>query len=102
MRLVIFLVTAVLASSCVSKPFQPPPPMFKMFSKLGSSEEDVKRELLSCGFPNVISGASPNESNNSVAVHEVCMFRKGFLYIDGYKGLCSTQIANNLSSCREY
>lgn len=80
---------AVLNIGCVSKPFQPPPPDFKVLIKVGSSEDDVKRAMLACGYPNVGGFAGIRATVQEKARAEQCMFRQGFRYKDGWGGTCS-------------
>ena len=67
-----FGITFMLAGCLGSKPFQPPPPMFKSYIKEGATEEDIKRSMLECGYPNV-HGGNANDTNEDVAKRENCM-----------------------------
>ena len=84
----VYLALMSLSLTACAKPFQPPPPMYKDFLGAGVSEAEVKTQMLRCGYKNVsleISGTTPDE----VARREACMFKAGFKYTDGYKGICS-------------
>ncbi|CAL60681.1 hypothetical protein HEAR0466 [Herminiimonas arsenicoxydans] len=89
----------ILMAACTSKPFQPAPPMFKMFEKNNLQSEEIKKEMIACGFPNVITGRNPNDSLGDTAKREHCMFKRNFRYIDGYMGICSTQAARKIKEC---
>ena len=87
-------------NACTGKPFQPPPPMFKMFEKKNATTENVKEEMLACDFPNVFSGSKTGDTIGDLARRENCMFSKGFRYIDGRKGICSGQaISDTAKNC---
>ena len=87
-------------SACTGKPFQPPPPMFKMFEKKNATTENVKEEMLMCGFPDIFLGSKPGDTRGDLARRERCMFSRGFKYIDGRQGICGGQaIPNNATSC---
>jgi hypothetical protein len=73
--------------------------MFEMFERSGSSPADAKTAMLICGFPNVVTGRNPTDTLGDTARRERCMFLKGFRYIDGYRGICSTRAAKNISEC---
>lgn len=83
---------------CVAKFFQPPPPMFKSYTKENASEEQVKEALIQCGYPHIYGG-DKDDTVNDVAQRENCMFRKGFKYRSGYKGICSLQGKQAIPAC---
>jgi hypothetical protein len=87
-------------NACTAKPFQPPPPMFKMFERNNVTGENVKDEMLSCGFPNVFTGRKSGDTRADTGRRERCMFQKGFRYIDGYRGICNGEaISDTATSC---
>jgi hypothetical protein len=96
-----FFIVAGILYGCINKPFQPTPPAFKTWTKVGVSEEDVKQAMLNCGYPNVGGFAGTKYTPNEVAHAEQCMFRKGFRFKDDWKGICSLRGGNTLSECRE-
>lgn len=89
----------IFITSCASHSFQPTPPMFKMFEKNNLQSEEIKKEMIACGFPNVITGRNPDDSLGETAKRERCMFKENFRYIDGYMGICSTQAAIRIKEC---
>lgn len=97
--LVCLALVVFFLSGCFGiRPFQPPPPQFKMWSKPGVSEEEVKRTMLSCGYPH-IAGTNRDTSPNAGAAMFVCMRKNGFKDTQGFE-LC--QYSPNLPACVEY
>jgi hypothetical protein len=87
-------------SACSVRGFQPPPPNYKAWIKNGTTEQDIKQAMLDCGYPNPFTTA--NASGNDEAKWENCMFKKGYKYSSGYKGMCATAInAKDLPACQE-
>lgn len=71
---VIFLLTQ---GACASKPFQPPPYEFEIWKKSGSSNDEIKRALLECGYIDpYTSGRMPA---NEFIIAAKCMEKDGFI-----------------------
>lgn len=82
-----FSMIVALLTSCSTAMFKPPLPTYKEWNKSGVSEEGVKKAMLECGYPDVL-GSVRGVTLNDIAKRQNCMFRKGFVYRDGYQGLC--------------
>lgn len=95
-----FIILLFLAG-CINKPFQPAPAEFKLWIKIGASEDDIKEAMLLCGYPNVGGFAGTKASVEKKTSAEECMFRKGFHYRDGWKGKCSERNRAQLAACGE-
>lgn len=94
-----FLTVLLFAVGCTNiKPFQPSPPEYKKWGKKGNSEEAVKQQMLSCGYPYVY-GFSNDYIPNDVAMAERCMFNNGFHFTSGYAGICSLENRKNMPAC---
>ena len=96
----VWVVIAFVLSSCGIRPFQPPPPEFKTFVKVGATENQVKAKMRECGFVNSFQ-PEPTDTERDLARRELCMFRNGYLYKSGYRGICSTQAALRIAECKE-
>lgn len=55
----------------------PSPPLFKTWVKLDATENDVKRAMLDCGFPNIAGTTHQNSRNDAVKMYQ-CMGKLGF------------------------
>lgn len=96
----ILILSLAFISACSVRGFQPPPPNYKSWIKSGASEQGVKKTMLDCGYPNPFT--TGNATGNDEAKWENCMFKNGFRYGSGYKGLCATAInAKDLPACQE-
>ncbi|MFC6282229.1 MULTISPECIES: hypothetical protein [Polaromonas] len=99
MKNLVYLALISLSLTACAKPFQPPPPMFKDFLGAGVNEAEVKTQMLRCGYKNVALEV-PSTTPNDVARREICMFKAGFKYADGYKGICSLPQGSKIEACR--
>ena len=101
------LLTIMLAfNACANKPFQPIPPLFKLWSKPGTDSEGVKRALLACGHTNIGTGFDVQEmrtgkvTQNDMVKANRCMEKAGFIYHTGKK-TCEYAFNAHLPSCQE-
>lgn len=97
----VILVFIMLIPAC-AKPFQPPPPAIEMWVKPGIEKEEVRKNLLDCGFPNAAGfvGSIRKKFKLSDEVRaEQCMFRKGYRYKDGWGGMCTIESASYQAAC---
>lgn len=69
-----------------------------MWSKSGVSEDEVKRTMLGCGYPNV-AGTDRETSPHAGAEMFICMRKSGFKDYNNF-GLC--KFKPNLPACVEY
>ena len=95
-----FLFFTVFLYGCASKPFQPAPPDFTMWTKNGASEEVVKKAMLACGYPNVGGFAGVRSAIQEHARAQQCMFKSGFRHKDGSPGICSLPNIRDLRECQ--
>ncbi len=98
----LLMTICIALASCVEKPFQPPPPTFKQFEKMNFSNEDVKREMASCGYMNVYTGRNEGDTISMQITRQNCMFKKGFSYSDGWKGFCFERAFRDLFACQDW
>lgn len=84
---------------CSFKLFQPSPPAYETWAKRGVSEEGIKQAMLQCGYP-AAYGFVGDYIPNEVAAAEECMFRNGFVFKNGYKGICSWADRKDLPACQ--
>jgi hypothetical protein len=99
-RLTGIMLMMLFFTGCLGvKPFQPPPPTFKMWEKEGANSNEVKGAMLQCGYPNV-EGINKNWSINEVALTQECMYAQGFRRVDNYR-ICATKDEENLSACQK-
>lgn len=61
----------------------PGPPLFKTWNKPGTTESDVKRAMLDCGFPNVAGTTAQTSRNDSVKMYQ-CMRKNDFQLTSGF------------------
>lgn len=71
-----------------AKPFQPPPPTFKLWEKPEASDDEVKRAMLECGYPSPFGGGG--KTNNEIALMQLCMGKNGFFYHPQLRLFCVT------------
>ena len=101
---IILILVTIFGCGCIpKKAFQPSTPAFKHWQKLSSSDDEIKAEMLSCGYSNPYA-TDRRDTTNDVAVHEICMFDKGFQRKSevGYKGICYLSNWNTIPACVEY
>ncbi|MYM32346.1 hypothetical protein GTP58_28845 [Duganella sp. CY15W] len=90
----------IVIAGCIGKPFQPGPPAFKMWEKNGVGEDGIKRDLFSCGYPNLNGFSGVDASLEEKAKAQQCMFKKGFKMVDGWVGICAEKNRRQpLSAC---
>ncbi|WP_431276021.1 hypothetical protein ACQ858_07015 [Variovorax ureilyticus] len=70
-------VSLALQTGCAGKPFQPPPFEFESWEKPGTSEQEIKRALLECGYPDPFI-AGGKASANEFVIMSRCMEKSGF------------------------
>ena len=99
--IVIFVLVAIVSGCYPEQAFRPPPSEFKGWIKSGTTESDVKAQMLSCGFSNPYY-ADRRDTINDEAQQESCMFDNGYTYKSGYKGICYGQNWEEKPACVEY
>lgn len=100
-NILIYSFVSIFMAGCFGiKIMQPPPSNFEFFKTNDKTYEDIKKTMIVCGYPNVNRG-NRDDTNNDIAKREICMFRNGFKFNDGYKGMCSLQQQSNLPACQE-
>lgn len=91
------LFLSVSLSGCVAKPFQPNPDEYSLWRRSGTATDDIKRNMMECGFLN--SYTSFGMSEESYAKAEVCMINRGFTNTDGI--MCSKEeYQRRLATCQ--
>lgn len=78
-----------IISGCSTKPFQPGPAEYNMWIQKGIGEDQVKSDVLDCGFPSIYGYAGIRASSEEKAAAQQCMFRKGYKLADGWGGICA-------------
>ncbi|VVE77536.1 hypothetical protein [Pandoraea sputorum] len=73
---------AVGLAACTTRPFQPSPPLYKLWAKRGVDEQGVRNAMLACGFPNSAYVDRKDMTLNDFAKGELCMIDHGFQYQD--------------------
>jgi hypothetical protein len=104
MKKISFLLCLVFLNGCYSEnAFRPGPPAFKGWVRDATSEEDVKQEMLNCGYQNPYT-PNRNDTMNDRAIKEICMFNKGFIRKNeiGFKGICYSSNWHDKPACVEY
>lgn len=100
------LAVTLTFGGCANKPFQPIPPLFRLWSKSGTDGEEVKRALLACGHTNVGTGFDVQDmrtgkvSQNVIVTANRCMEKAGFTYHSG-KRTCDYAFNAHLPACKE-
>lgn len=64
----------------MTRPMQPPPPLFQNWTKPGASQQVVRNALLACGFADAAQVTSVEMATNDYARSELCMLDRGFTY----------------------
>ena len=83
---------ALISVGCSTRGFRPPAEPWEEFVRQDRkvSFDEVKRELLSCGYAPLSYGSLPDKStDNDRAARIECMFAKGFFFGDGWGGICA-------------
>jgi hypothetical protein len=97
---IIFSSILVLAvTACLYKPFQPSPPAYTRWIKKNVGHEGVKKAMRDCGYKYIYNHADITDTTEDFARRENCMFKNGFQYNDGYKGICSLSDAGKVAAC---
>ncbi len=101
-KITVFTMLTLSLTGCLgSKPFQPHPPIYAQWTKDGLTAEGVKQALRQCGYIDILGyGGDKDSSINDHAQRENCMFKNGFKYKDGYRGLCASIERKNLPACQ--
>lgn len=82
LRLAGFAAIVLALTACTTRPFQPPPPLYKLWAKPGVSEQGVRSAMLGCGYADPAYVDKTMMTTNAQARAELCMLDKGFLYQD--------------------
>lgn len=83
--------------------FNPGPPAYEGWHKPNTKASEVKQAMLDCGYQNPYAPIS-GEAMNDKALHEICMFNKGFNRKNetGYRGVCFLKAWETIPACVEY
>jgi len=76
------------AAACTTRPFQPPPAAYTLWTQPGVSELGVRRAMVDCGFPDPANITPREMSTNDAAQAQLCMLEIGFRY-QGRRILCT-------------
>ena len=80
--------------------YQPPPPDFKYYAKVGASDDDKIRAMLECGRQSAFgTNYSNGETQESVALAFRCMLQDGFRYTGLYL-ICEAERNKKLPACQ--
>ena len=100
----VLIPAALLLTGCYPRGFRPPASNYEMFTKPGQRVpiEQVKRDLVACGYSAEWSYGYHTDTNpfdfpnspysvtdNEEVIGQECMFAKGYVFVDGWGGLCS-------------
>jgi hypothetical protein len=98
---VFFLSVLLLpVTACLYEPFQPSPPEYVMWTKKNVEHQGVKKAMRDCGYKDLEGyGGDRNRTLEDLAKRQNCMFRDGFQYDDGYKGICSLKGIEKIAAC---
>ena len=103
----LFLVSIVLVSGCVHKPFQPLPYSYEMWKKNGASITDIQVALLECGRvdPTGYNAKEVGEENmNGYILANLCMEKIGFIpdrkFISDKEQICKISNTSKLPACQ--
>lgn len=100
---VTLLVCVGAVTGCTVKPFQPLPPKFLQWTKQGRSTQDVKDQLVACGYDNPYGGFSStkNPTWDQIISVELCMERNGFKYLlSDRKSVCDLTFSSTQAACK--
>jgi hypothetical protein len=106
-----FIVLVAMLFVACAKPFQPPPPEYKMWSKRGASELDIKKALLECGKPSpdptfdsykYAFGLEDDDSQyNAIFLTDACMEKASYQpRVYTVKQSCSWDRYKHLPACQ--
>ena len=90
---VMFSLLGLCISGCAGwEAFQPPPPEFEVWSKIGRDGLDVQKAMLECGYPSPFENISWNKdrmvTEEERAFMYMCMRKNGFVFDKGRSDLC--------------
>lgn len=96
-------VICMMSAGCSMRGFKPPPDPWESYVRKDrkASFEEVKRELLECGYEPLSYGNPPDKNtDNENAARMECMFSKGYVFASGWGGLCSrSELRGSLPAC---
>lgn len=72
-----FFASLAFQTGCTGKPFQPPPFEFESWEKSEASEQEIKKALLECGYPDPFVAGGKATANEFVIMSR-CMEKSGF------------------------
>lgn len=101
MRLLISTMVALLLAGCnIGRGFQPPPEGYEGFKKHNISNEMIKQDMRSCGFPDVYhTSAYYTNNENAFIKSTLCMEKKGYI-TNRYGGICNIDSFKNTEACQ--
>ncbi len=85
-RVSLLFISIWIVGCTVPKPMQPPPPVYELWSKTGSTSIEVAKAMLECGYPSP-QGAGGSTANE-VALMHLCMRSDGYSYDDDRGAIC--------------
>jgi hypothetical protein len=86
--------------ACFGKPFQPPPPEYANWEKKGSTTDEIKQTMRSCGYKDLYGyGGDRNATLEDRVIRESCMFDHEYRHKDGFRGLCSLRNMESIAAC---
>jgi len=89
----------LLITACSYKPFQPPPAMFKVWSKSNTTPQEIIRSMKSCSL-NEVTGYHQDDTVQSTYLGEKCMEKLGYELKGSYRGICASENAKKTSECK--
>lgn len=98
------ILVSIYCCGCIpKKAFQPSTPAFKHWQKSSASDDEIKIDMLKCGYSNPYA-TDRRDTTNDIAKHEICMFENGFQRKSevGYKGICYLSNWGTVPACVEY
>lgn len=101
-RFIVILLFSAISAGCFPKQaFRPGPAAFKSWVKSGANDDDVKAQMLGCGYSNPYY-TDKRQSLNDRSKQEICMLNKKYKYKSGFTGTCYLQNWKTLPACVEY
>lgn len=92
---VIVMICGMFLFGC-PKPFQPPPDAYNQWKRHKTTDEEVKKIMLRCGYPNPF-GEGRDALENDIALMHLCMEKNNFEYRVRFGRYCSRH--PNLPAC---
>ena len=101
MKNIFTLGICLLLAGC-GQPFgsAPPPLMFKSYYKMATTEDDVKSDMLTCGYKNV-NFRLRSDTSDDIARRQTCMLKKGYNFTESGSYICDGQENYLPHSCRK-